>query len=211
MGEYKKYWWGLIAVLVVTFTFLGWGGVEVYRTAPPIPDQYIDSNGKVLITEEDILDGQSAWQRTGGQQLGSVLGHGAYQAPDWTADWLHRELVAWLDIRAQELYGHDFAATTDDQKAVLNAQLKKEYRGSNTNDKNQGGLADTRIAAINEVAPYYIGLYGNEPSLQKSRENFAMKNNTLADIEDRQKLTNFFFWTTWMASTERPATIRTQT
>ena len=24
MGEYKKYWWGLIAVLVVTFTFLGW-------------------------------------------------------------------------------------------------------------------------------------------------------------------------------------------
>ena len=95
MGEYKKYWWGLIAVLVITFTFLGWGGVEVYRTAPPIPDQYIDSSGKVLITEEDILDGQSAWQRTGGQQLGSILGHGAYQAPDWTADWLHRELVAW--------------------------------------------------------------------------------------------------------------------
>lgn len=211
MGEYKKYWWGLIAVLVITFTFLGWGGVEVYRTAPPIPDQYIDSSGKALITEEDILDGQSAWQRTGGQQLGSILGHGAYQAPDWTADWLHRELVAWLDIRAQELYGHDFAAATDDQKAVLSAQLKKEYRGSNTNSNNQVVLSDTRIAAINEVAPYYIGLYGNEPSLQKSRENFAMKNNTLADIEDRQKLTNFFFWTTWVASTNRPGTDATYT
>jgi len=24
-------------------------------------------------------------------QLGSIWGHGAYQAPDWTADWLHRE------------------------------------------------------------------------------------------------------------------------
>ena len=211
MGEYKKYWLGLIAVLVITFTFLGWGGVEIYRTAPPIPDQYIDANGKVLITEEDILDGQSAWQRTGGQQLGSVLGHGAYQAPDWTADWLHRELVAWLDIRAEELYGRDFATATDDQKAVLNAQLKKEYRGSSVNDKDQVVLSDTRIAAMNAVAPYYIGLYGNEPSLQKSRENFAMKNNTLPNIEDRQKLTNFFFWTTWIASTERPGTDATYT
>ena len=211
MGEYKKYWFGLIAVLVITFTFLGWGGVEIYRTAPPIPDQYIDANGKVLITEEDILDGQSAWQRTGGQQLGSVLGHGAYQAPDWTADWLHRELVAWLDIRAEELYGRDFATATDDQKAVLNAQLKKEYRGSGVNDKDQVVLSDTRIAAMNAVAPYYIGLYGNEPSLQKSRENFAMKNNTLPNIEDRQKLTNFFFWTTWIASTERPGTDATYT
>ena len=211
MGEYKKYWLGLIAVLVITFTFLGWGGVEIYRTAPPIPDQYIDTNGKVLITEEDILDGQSAWQRTGGQQLGSVLGHGAYQAPDWTADWLHRELVAWLDIRAEELYGRDFATATDDQKAVLNAQLKKEYRGSSVNDKDQVVLSDTRIAAMNAVAPYYIGLYGNEPSLQKSRENFAMKNNTLPNIEDRQKLTNFFFWTTWIASTERPGTDATYT
>ena len=211
MGEYKKYWLGLIAVLVITFTFLGWGGVEIYRTAPPIPDQYIDTNGKVLITEEDILDGQSAWQRTGGQQLGSVLGHGAYQAPDWTADWLHRELVAWLDIRAEELYGRDFAAATDDQKAVLNAQLKKEYRGSAVNDKDQVVLSDTRIAAMNEIAPYYIGLYGNEPSLQKSRENFAMKNNTLPNLEDRQKLTNFFFWTTWMASTNRPGTDATYT
>ena len=211
MGEYKKYWFGLLAVLIITFTFLGWGGVEIYRTAPPIPDQYIDTTGKVLITEEDILDGQSAWQRTGGQQLGSVLGHGAYQAPDWTADWLHRELVAWLDIRAEELYGHDFATATDDQKAVLNAQLKKEYRGSSVNDKDQVVLSDTRIAAMNEVAPYYIGLYGNEPSLQTSRENFAMKNNTLPNLEDRQKLTNFFFWTTWMASTNRPGTDATYT
>ncbi len=211
MGEYKKYWLGLIAVLLVTFTFLGWGGVEIYRTAPPIPDQYIDTNGKVLLTEEDILDGQSAWQRTGGQQLGSVLGHGAYQAPDWTADWLHRELVAWLDIRAEELYGRDFDAATDDQKAVLNAQLKKEYRGSAVNDKDQVVLSDTRIAAMNAIAPYYIGLYGNEPSLQKSRENFAMKNNTLPNLEDRQKLTNFFFWTTWMASTNRPGTDATYT
>lgn len=121
MGEYKKYWWGLIAVLIVTFSLLGWGGVEIYRTAPPIPDQFVDNNGKVIITKEDIMQGQSAWQRTGGQQLGSVLGHGAYQAPDWTADWLHRELVAWLNIKSNELYGVDYDAASEDQQAVLQA------------------------------------------------------------------------------------------
>jgi len=31
------------------------------------------------------------WQSIGGQAIGTVLGHGAYVAPDWSADWLHRE------------------------------------------------------------------------------------------------------------------------
>lgn len=211
MGEYKKYWLGLIAILAVTFFLLGWGGVEIYRTAPPIPEQYVDTSGQVLLTKDDILDGQSAWQRTGGQQLGSVLGHGAYQAPDWTADWLHRELVAWLDIKAQTLYSTDYESASDDQKAVLNAQLKKEYRNSVLNDNSQVILSDTRVAAINEVAPYYISLYGDDPALQTSRESFAMKNNTITDMNDRQKLTNFFFWTTWLASAERPGTDATYT
>jgi nitric oxide reductase subunit B len=43
-------------------------------------------------------------------QLGSIWGHGAYQAPDWTADWLHRELTAWLDLAARDQYGKDYAA-----------------------------------------------------------------------------------------------------
>lgn len=51
-----------------------------------------------------------AWQSVGGMQLGSILGHGAYQAPDWTADWLHRELTAWLDLAAQEIHGAAYAA-----------------------------------------------------------------------------------------------------
>jgi len=211
MGEYKKYWWGLIAILIVTFSLLGWGGVEIYRTAPPIPDQFVDDNGQVILTKEDILAGQSAWQRTGGQQLGSVLGHGAYQAPDWTADWLHRELVAWLNIKSNELYGVDYEAASEDQKAVLEAQVKREYRGSAVDENNTVVLSQTRIAAINKITPYYMSVYGDDPEFQKTRENFAMKNNTITSEESRQRLTNFFFWTTWIASAERPGTNATYT
>lgn len=92
VADYRKLWWILIAILAITFTLLGYFGREVYREAPPIPDQVVSAAGDLLMTEESILDGQTAWQSMGGMQVGSIWGHGAYQAPDWTADWLHREL-----------------------------------------------------------------------------------------------------------------------
>ena len=128
MGNYKLLWWTLIGVLTVTFAILSVSGVEVYRKAPPIPAQIVAASGQVLMTREDILDGQNAWQSTGGMQLGSIWGHGAYQAPDWSADWLHRELVAWLELAARESEGKPFDALDGEQKAALTYRLKQEYR-----------------------------------------------------------------------------------
>ncbi|MGB6241865.1 MAG: nitric-oxide reductase large subunit, partial [Castellaniella sp.] len=124
MGEYKKLWWTLIGVLVVSFGILGWMGKEVYQQAPPIPGQIATASGQVLMTEEQILDGQVAYQTAGGMTVGSILGHGAYQAPDWTADWLHRELTAWLDLAAQERFGLNFDQLDGDNQAILQRQLK---------------------------------------------------------------------------------------
>src|SRR3546814_1863239 len=105
VGEYRKLWWILIAVLTVTFAILGISGVEVYRKAPPIPAQVVAASGEVLMTKVDIMAGQAAWQSTGGMQLGSIWGHGAYQAPEWSADRLHLELTAWLSLAAGEKVG----------------------------------------------------------------------------------------------------------
>ena len=84
MGPYRKLWFTLIGVLIVTFSLLGYYGAEVYRQAPPIPQQVVSADGRQLFDRDDILDGQTAWQSVGGMQLGSIWGHGAYQAPDWT-------------------------------------------------------------------------------------------------------------------------------
>ncbi|AVO49295.1 nitric oxide reductase large subunit [Melaminivora suipulveris] len=206
MGKYAKYWYTLIGVLIVTFSLLGYYGVEVYRTAPPIPGKVlVEGNNKPLYTEESILDGQTAWQSIGGMQLGSVFGHGAYQAPDWTADWLHRELVAWLDLSAQELYGKPFEKLDSDAQAALKARLKKEYR-SNTYDKvtDTATISPIRAKAVEQVARYYDQLFSDDPALRTSREHFAMKENTLPSAERRAQMMGFFFWTSWVASTERP-------
>ncbi|VEG69922.1 Nitric oxide reductase subunit B [[Pasteurella] aerogenes] len=205
MGRYKKLWATLLIVLTLTFTLLGYLGVEVYRQAPPVPEAYVTKSGETVMTKADILAGQTAWQTTGGMELGSLLGHGAYQAPDWTADWLHRELMAWLDLSAQVNYGKPYAQLDEANQAALQALLRNEYRHqSQVNAEGKVVLSDTRLKAIEETAKYYVTLYGDDPSMLSTRESFAMKDNTLPSLEARQKLTEFFFWTAWVASTNRP-------
>ncbi|OYX16708.1 MAG: nitric oxide reductase large subunit, partial [Sphingomonadales bacterium 32-67-7] len=153
MGEYRKLWWTLIAVLVVTFSILGFYGTEFYRKPPPIPDRVISASGTVLMTRDDILDGQTAWQSTGGMQLGSVWGHGAYQAPDWSADWLHRELISWLDLTAQATTGKPFDTLRPEEQAKLRYWLEQEYR-KNSYDPDTGTLtvSDRRAQAMAQGA-----------------------------------------------------------
>lgn len=213
MGEYRKLWWTLISVLVVTFLILGFSGVEIYRNAPPIPSQVVTPSNQVLMTQDEILDGQTAWQSTGGMQIGSIWGHGAYQGPDWTADWLHRELLAWLDLGAREEHGKSSYDELDfgTQAALVHA-LKTEYR-ENTFDPDSGivTVSERRAAAIAQTADYYQRLYGADPELQPARIAFAMKEDTLPDADRREALTRFFFWTAWAAATERPGTSATYT
>ena len=204
MGEYRKLWFILIGVLAVTFSLLGYFGTEVYRNAPPIPAQVVSESGEVLMTHDSILDGQTAWQSVGGMQLGSIWGHGAYQAPDWTADWLHRELLNWLELAAQATFGKAYADLDGAQQNALQYDLKVAYRTNTYNvDTDQVVLSVRRVQAITQTADYYQRLFSAAPELQKTRENYAMKENTLPDSERRERMTEFFFWTAWAASTER--------
>ncbi|MBP58066.1 MAG: nitric oxide reductase large subunit, partial [Idiomarina sp.] len=202
MAGYRKLWWTLIAVLAITFGVLGYFGTEVYREAPPIPDKFMSTNGNVVATEESVLDGQTAWQSVGGMQLGSIWGHGAYQAPDWTADWLHRELLAWLDIRAHEVFDKPYEQLTGVQQNQLEYELKEEYR-TNTYDKASDTvtLSERRIQAIEQTGEYYSKLFSDDPELRPTRVSYAMKENTLPSAERRAVMNDFFFWTAWAAAT----------
>ena len=204
MGPYKKHWYALIGVCIVMFSLLGYFGAEVYRSAPPIPAQVQTSTGQTLFTQDDILEGQTAWQSVGGMQLGSIWGHGAYQAPDWTADWLHRELNAWLDLAAHERHGRDYAQLSVGEQGALRAELKAEYRANRTNAQGTLAISTRRAQAIARTAAYYDQLFSDAPALRQSREHFAMKENTLPSAQRRQALTHFFFWTAWAAATDRP-------
>jgi nitric oxide reductase subunit B len=206
MKQYQRLWWTLFGVLAITFSILGYFGHEVYRKAPPIPANFQSVSGEWLTTRDDILDGQTAWQSIGGMQLGSIWGHGAYQAPDWTADWLHRELMNWLNLAAQENFGQPYQELSDKQQNMLQYDLKREYRNNTYKAQNDTVvLSERRMKAIEQTAQYYDRLFGGDPALQQTREHYAMKEVTLPNQERRTQLTRFFFWTAWAAATEREA------
>jgi nitric oxide reductase subunit B len=203
MGIYKKLWLILIAVLIVTFTILGYMGTEVYHSAPPIPQNVMSNDHQLEFKEADILAGQSHWQSIGGMQVGSIWGHGAYQAPDWTADWLHRELIAWLNLAAQETYSSSYDMLDPVKQAGLREMLKQEYRSNRLDDQGVLSLTPRRAKAVQQTAAYYGALFSDAPELKKTRIAYAMKDNTLPDAKARQKMAYFFFWTSWAAATER--------
>jgi nitric oxide reductase subunit B len=205
MSSTKRLWTTLAVLLVVSFSVLLWTGSEIYRQAPPMPDRVITSAGEVVYTRDEIETGRIVWQSMGGMQLGSIWGHGGYVAPDWSADWLHRELVALLDVWAANEGGTTFAELGPERQAALETRLRDRVR-QNTYDPATGSItidAD-RAAAIATVSAHYERLFGDDAETFELREAYAMKNNTVSDPERRRLLSAFFFWTAWAAATERP-------
>lgn len=205
MTSYRKLWLGLIALLLASFAVLLWAGSGIFRAAPPVPERVLAEDGQVLYTRADIERGRQVWQSIGGMQLGSIWGHGAYVAPDWSADWLHREATAILDAWAREEGAERWSQLPAAQQASLQGRLQAMMR-TNTYDAADSTitLEAYRARAIGEVAAHYVSLFGNDPATAELREAYAMKENTVPDAAHRQALTAFFWWTAWAATTERP-------
>ncbi|HET9578583.1 MAG TPA: nitric-oxide reductase large subunit [Usitatibacter sp.] len=205
MSPTRKLWQSLGIVFVLSFAVLLWLGREIYLAAPPIPAAVKTTTGATLFTGEEIQNGQRAWLAAGGQQLGTVWGHGSYVAPDWSADWLHREATAYRDDRAHALYGEEYAKLAAFQKGAVDALVKDDLR-RNTYDAAANTITVTpeRAAVIAAVAKHYTDLFGDAQSLDKLREQYAMSDNLLPDAQDRKALSAFFFWSSWAAVTDRP-------
>ena len=152
MGQSKRLWIALGAVIAASFAVLGYFGYRGIKNAPPIPREVVTDEGRALFDHDTIQSGQNVWQSIGGQEVGSIFGHGAYVAPDWTADWLHREAVFVLDAWAREAGAKDFAALTVEQQASLKARLVLLMR-TNTYDPATGRLSLSPVRAANPLAP----------------------------------------------------------
>ncbi|HEX5743125.1 MAG TPA: nitric-oxide reductase large subunit [Flavobacteriaceae bacterium] len=201
----KKLWWGFILVTVISFSVLLYYGYEIYRQAPPIPEQVVSADGNVLFTGQDIKDGQNIWQSLGGHQLGTIWGHGAYQAPDWSADWLHKEAVFMLDEMAMNSENVNYNQLNEEQQASLKVRLQKDLRTNSFNTDTQTlTVSNLRAKAIASNSQFYGGLFTNDPALEGLRDAYSIPINSLKDPERVRLLNAFFFWTSWTCVTNRP-------
>ena len=203
----KKLWYALATVILVSFGVLGFFGVEIFRTMPPFPEKVVTTDGEVLFEGQDIKDGQNVWQSIGGQTVGSIWGHGAYIAPDWNADYLHRESEVMLRKLA-ERDGLDYKTLSEADKAKYQVLLREELR-KNTYDPATGIItySPLRAEAAREVGEHYTKLFlgtDESPEYAKLRSDYALRGRSLEDPAKMAKMNAFFAWTSWVCVTDRP-------
>ncbi len=201
----KRLWITLVVSLVLSFSALLYLGGQIYQQAPPIPNAVKTTNGVIIYSKQDIEDGQNIWQTTGGMQQGSVWGHGSYLAPDWSADWLHREALNLLDVIKSNKYRSNYL-TVSEKNALYTGELKEVMR-KNTYDSLTGitTVSNDRAIAIGRTEAHFVNLYTSDSTEYKAlRENYAFPIQTILNKDKARKLSAFFFWTSWAASTNRP-------
>jgi len=202
----KKLWYALATVILLSFGVLGFFGVEIFRTMPPFPKQVVTTEGEILFEGQDIKDGQNVWQSIGGQTVGSIWGHGAYIAPDWNADYLHRESVIMLRKLAEQ-DGLDYSTLPEEEQAKYQVLLRQELR-KNTYDPTTGIItySPLRAEAAREVGEHYAKLFlgDDAPEYVKLRSDYALRGKSLEDPAKMAKMNAFFAWTSWVCVASRP-------
>jgi nitric oxide reductase subunit B len=199
----RKLWYALAGMLAVSFGILLFLGRQIYLQAPPVPEQVVATSGRVVFTRTDIERGREVWQTIGGHETGSIWGHGGYIAPDWTADWLHREALATLESKALARHGTPYSDLDTGTRAALESELRTEIR-RNTYANGTLVVSDRRAAAIEATGQHYRQLFSGDTALRELRDQYALRENPVPNAEHRRVLTAFFFWTAWAAVTERP-------
>ncbi|HET9955892.1 MAG TPA: nitric-oxide reductase large subunit [Polyangiaceae bacterium] len=191
-------WKALIVILVASFAVLLYAGHRTAAEAPPIPSTVRSQSGEVLIAEEEILDGQNVWQAMGGMELGSVWGHGSYVAPDWTADYLHREARSMLDQYAAERGAANYDALDVETRAALRARLQQVVRSNRVDANGALIVSEERARAFKAIQAHYAELFS------QGRRELALPAGAQSDPHKQHLLTSFFFWSAWAAATDRP-------
>jgi nitric oxide reductase subunit B len=177
----------VVLVVLCGFFILGLLAYRNYMAQPPVPERVVDEQGRALFSGTDISKGQQVFLHNGLMEYGSVFGHGAYLGPDFTADYLRR---------ASELAKRSFGGDASDSAA---RRTIEDFR-TNRYDKATETLrfSAAQADAFRRLVPHYSRFF-SDPETDR-----GLRPEAITDPTDLRRLTAFFAWTAWAASTNRP-------
>jgi nitric oxide reductase subunit B len=181
------------------------GGFFMYRSRAPIPETVVDESGAVLFTAGDIQQGQELFRKRNLMNYGSVLGHGAYLGPDYTAEALHWMTTAMRHHRT----GGRYEELGLESKAGIDAAIAHELR-LNRYDSSSRTLTFTagQTAGWHAIVDNYYGVFVEGKEVRpfpKSALLPASEGSSDADRREAVKdLSAFVTWTAWLSVAKRP-------
>lgn len=188
----------VLFVLIAGFSTLIFMGHETTNQAPPIPERVVDSNGTLLFTGKDIIAGQGVFQKYGLMDVGSFFGHGAYNGPDFSADYLHREGEIALESMSQRQFQKPYVQLDAGEKGNLSETLQKDWKTNRFNSESKIlTLTKEQADAYRELVGYYDTEFGTGRKL-------PLPTNYINNETERLQLTRFFAWGAWVCNTNRP-------
>jgi nitric oxide reductase subunit B len=120
-------------------------------------------------------------------------------APDWTADYLHREALFILNDWTGGKYGTDGNMLAGEEKAVLLHRLEQLMR-TNTYDgaTDRITLDPIRQRAFEDNLKHYSEVF------TAGSKDYAIQKRAQPDPVKLRQMTAFFFWTAWASAANRP-------
>jgi len=178
---------GVALVMLFGFTVMGLLAYRTYTNSMPQPERVVTESGETLFTTQDITEGQKLFQARGLMEYGSILGHGGYLGPDFTAEYLRMEATSVKEQLASQGVDDPAAAT-------------KEMLRTNRYDSSTGTLVwtDEQVKAYNDAVGHYTKMFGPDA------HSHGLKPDLITDPVQVKQVTAFFGWTAWGSSAQRP-------
>jgi nitric oxide reductase subunit B len=196
---------GLLLTMLFGFTVTLIGGAYIYKTRAPIPERVADTSGRVLFTARDIEKGQELFRKRNLMNYGSVLGHGAYLGPDYTAEALH-----WLTEAMRAEHAENYPLLEVGQKAAIDAEIAAELK-RNRYDVTSGILTFTSAQARgwDSVAARYTEVFAAGRPERSLQPNSLLPpgeggSDARLSAEAARQMAAFATWTAWLSVTKRP-------
>jgi nitric oxide reductase subunit B len=194
-------WWrhGTLLVMIFGFAVLTVVTVLTYSNAPPIPRRVVDPAGAVLFTGDEIERGQEVFLKHALMEHGTLWGHGAYLGPDYTAEYLHREVGIARDVLAGARFGKAFATLSPAEQSPVADEVRTELKASRF-DAATGTLSFSagQAAASRALEGYWAEYFSKEGSAP------GLPPASIADATEIRLLNAYFAWATWATVANRP-------
>jgi len=201
-------WWrhGTLLVMMVGFTVLTVVTVLTYTNAPPIPQKVVDPAGAILFGGDEIERGQEVFLKHALMEHGTLWGHGAYLGPDYTAEYLHREVGIARDVLATARFAKPFAALSPAEQSPVADEVRAELK-VNRFDASTGTLTFSagEVAASRALEAYWVDYFTKENSVP------GLPPGSISDPGEIRLLNAYFAWATWATVANRPGESYTYT